>query len=263
MRPGSSLLIDLIICLRFYTRLPVPAASGKFPSHTLTGFSGAIRMLPFAGGLLGLLAAIVFWIASKTGFPPAIAAPLSVCALMLLSGAMHEDGLADCTDGFFGGATRERKLAIMQDSAIGSFGALALALSLYLRVAGLTIIANESLSLAGAVLIGAAAFSRTTALIPLAILPPARGNGLGFSAGKPEIAALTTAFCLAFAFALTPLLAGAGLKAIFAAIVSALCAAYGMALFAKRQIGGQTGDVAGAAQQFSEIVFYLAFAAHA
>lgn len=262
MRPGSSLLIDLIICLRFYTRLPVPLPQGKRPPHSLAGFAQAIRMLPLAGALLGTLAAAALWVASSIGLQPFIAAPLSICALMLLSGAMHEDGLADCADGFFGGATRERKLEIMKDSAIGSFGALALALSLYLRAASLAVIAYESLGLAGAVLIGAGAFSRTIALIPLAILPPAREQGAGFAAGKPQTSAFVLAFCLAFVFAFAPLLAGAGLAEIFAALALATCAVFGLALFAKNQIGGQTGDVAGAAQQLGEIAFYLAFAAH-
>ncbi|MGH6831008.1 MAG: adenosylcobinamide-GDP ribazoletransferase, partial [Methylocella sp.] len=212
-------------------------------------------------GLVGALAAIAMAAASRFGIPPPLAAPLAICALVLLGGAMHEDGLADCADGFFGGATRERKLEIMQDSRIGTFGAVALMLSLYLRAASLALIADESQGLACAVLIGAAALSRTASLMPLALLPPARENGAGLAASKPERAALALAACLAVVFALAPVMAGAYLARSLAGIAAATGAAYAIVLLARKQIGGQTGDVAGAAQQLSEIAYYLAFAA--
>lgn len=261
MRLGSSLLIDLLICLRFATRLPLPALGSEIAPHALALFSRAVRMLPLAGALVGALAAIILAIAAALGLPPPLTAPLAVAALTLLSGALHEDGLADCADGFGGGATRERKLEIMRDSRIGAFGALALALTLYLRIASLTLIAGHSLGLACAVLIGAAAVSRGAALIPLHILPPARAGGAGFSAGKPQAGALRVGACLACVFALAPIAAGSGLaRALVGAGVGVLAALIVTAL-AKRQIGGQTGDVAGAAQQISEIAFYLVFAA--
>jgi adenosylcobinamide-GDP ribazoletransferase len=261
MRPGSSLLADFYFCLGFFTRLPVPSAASRSEPPSLVTFSRAVRMLPVAGGLVGTLAAIAMAAASRFGFPPPLAAPLAICSLVLLGGAMHEDGLADCADGFFCGTTRERKLEIMRDSQIGTFGAVALVLSLYLRAASLALIADESLGLAAAVLIGAAALSRTTALMPLALLPPARENGAGSAAGKPEPAALAVAACLAVVFALAPVVAGPYLARSVAGIAEATGAAYVVVLFARKQIGGQTGDVAGSAQQLSEIAFYLAFAA--
>jgi adenosylcobinamide-GDP ribazoletransferase len=261
MRPGSSLLADFYFCLGFFTRLPFPSATSGSEPHSLVTFSRAVRMLPVAGGLVGVLGAIAMAAASRFGFPPPLAAPLAICTLALVSGAMHEDGLADCADGFAGGATRERKLEIMQDSRIGTFGAVALALSLYLRAASLAVIADESLGLACAVLIGAAALSRTEALMPLALLPPARENGAGFAAGPPERAALAVAACLAVGFALAPIMAGAELARSLAGIAAATGAAYSIVLLARKHIGGQTGDVAGAAQQVSEIAYYLAFAA--
>ena len=261
MRPGSSLLADFYFCLGFFTRLPIPSAASRSEPRSLANFSRAVRMLPVAGGLVGALAAIAMAAASLFGFPPPLAAPLAICSLVLLGGAMHEDGLADCADGFFGGATRERKLEIMQDSGIGTFGAVALVLSLYLRAASLALIADESQGLAAAVLVGAAALSRTEALMPLALLPPARENGTGSAAGKPERAALAVAACLAVVFALAPVVAGAYLVRSLAGIAAATGAAYAIVLLARKQIGGQTGDVAGAAQQLSEIAYYLAFAA--
>ncbi|MGB6325375.1 MAG: adenosylcobinamide-GDP ribazoletransferase [Methylocella sp.] len=259
MRP--SLLADFYFCLGFFTRLPCPSAASRSEPQTLATFPRAVRMLPVAGGLVGALAAIAMAAAYRSGFPPPLAAAVAICALVLLGGAMHEDGLADCADGFSGGTTRERKLEIMADSRIGTFGAVALVLSLYLRAASLAIIADESVSLAGAVLIGAAALSRAASLMPLALLPPARENGAGFAAGKPERAALAVAACLAVVFALAPVVAGASLARALAGIAASAGAAYAIVPLARRQIGGQTGDVAGAAQQLSEIGYYLAFAA--
>jgi adenosylcobinamide-GDP ribazoletransferase len=261
MRPSSSLLADFWLCLGFYTRLPIPQAAREAPPLTLANFPRAVRILPLTGAILGAIAALVLGMAIGIGFPPYLAAPLTVCCLILLSGALHEDGLADCADGFFGGATRERKLDIMRDSQIGTFGALALVLSVYVRAASLASIADESLSLAATVLIGAAALSRSAALIPLALLPPARQDGAGFAAGKPEPLALGAAACLALVFALFPVAAGSGLARTILAIAVATGAAYATVPLAKKHIGGQTGDVAGAAQQLSEIAFYLAFAA--
>jgi adenosylcobinamide-GDP ribazoletransferase len=262
MRPGSSLLIDLLICLRFTTRFPLPALRSETAPYALAGFSRAVGMLPLAGVLLGALAAAVLAIATWSGFAPLLAAPLAVAALTLVTGALHEDGLADCADGFGGGATRERKLEIMHDSRIGAFGALALALTLYLRVASLTLIAISSLGLASTVLIAAAALSRGAALVPMLVLPPARRDGAGFSAGKPKAEALRIAACLTTVVALGPILAGAGLTKALVGIVASLSAALIVSSIAKRQIGGYTGDVAGAAQQLSELAFYLVFAAN-
>src|SRR3984893_709266 len=261
MRPASLLLADFYFCLGFFTRLPLPSAASRSEPHSLANFSRAVRMLPVAGGLVGALAAIVMAAASRFGFPPPLAAPLAICSLVLLGGAMHEDGLADCADGFSGGTTRERKLEIMADRQIGTFGAAALALSLYLRAASLALIGDESLGLAGAVLIGAAALSRAASLMPSALLPPAREYGAGFAARTPERAALAVAACLAVVFALAPVVAGAYLARSLAGIAAATGAAYAIVLLARKQIGGQTGDVAGAAQQLSEISYYLAFAA--
>jgi adenosylcobinamide-GDP ribazoletransferase len=261
MRPRSPLLADFCLCLGFFTLLPFRSAASRSEPHSLANFSRAVRMVPVAGGLVGALAAIAMAAASRLGFPPLLAAPLAICVLVLLGGSMHEDGLADCADGFFGGATRERKLETMRDSRIGTFGAVALVLSLYLRAASLALIADESVSVAGAVLIGAAALSRAASLIPLALLPPARGDGAGFAAGKPERAALAVAACLAVVFALAPVVAGASLARSLVGIAAATGAAYAIVLLARKQIGGQTGDVAGAAQQLSEIAYYLAFAA--
>ena len=117
-------------------------------------------MLPLVGAILGAAAACALFAASALGFPPPLAAPLAIATLVALTGALHEDGLADCADGFGGGATPARKLEIMKDSRIGAFGALALALALYLQIAALALIVRAWPRLAAAVLVGAAAASR-------------------------------------------------------------------------------------------------------
>src|ERR1700730_2041271 len=258
---GYLLLTDFCLCLGFFTRLPCSRAARVTEPDMLAGFFRAVRMLPIAGALLGALAAAVMAAASAFGLPSLLAAPLATGALVVLSGAMHEDGLADCADGFFGGETPERKLEIMQDSRIGAFGAVALLLSLYLRVMGLALIADNSVGLACAVLIGAAALSRSLAFLPLFLLPPARQTGSGFAAGKPAAGAFAVAIFLAILFALDPVSAGANLSQTLAGISLASGCAYATGMVAKHQIGGQTGDVAGAAQQLAEVAYYLALAA--
>ena len=259
MRPGFALLTDLYVCLGFFSRLRLVPPAGA--PVTLAGFSRAVRMLPVAGALLGALAATVMAAAAALGLPAVIAAPLAISVLVMLSGAMHEDGLADCADGFFGGRTQVEKLEIMQESAIGSFGAVALVLSLFLRASSVAFIANQNLCVACAVLIGGAALSRIGGLLPLALLPPARQAGTGFSAQKPTEGAFLIASFLAVLFALAPVPMGANLTRALMAIGLAGGSAYAMVVLAKHEIGGQTGDVAGAAQQLAEIAYYLALAA--
>lgn len=262
MHPGHSLLADLCVCLGFFSRLPCPWAAREGEPLTLTLFPRAVRMLPVAGALLGGLAAAVMAAAASLGLPPPAAAPLAIGMLAILSGAMHEDGLADCADGFFGGTSRGRKLEIMQDSRIGVFGVVALVLSLYLRASSLTLISERSIGLACATVIGAASLSRSLAFVPLALLPPARPSGAGFAAGKPAPGAFAIAILLAVPFALLPVSAGASLSQALTGIGLAAVIAHGVVAFAKRQIGGQTGDVAGAAQQLAEVTYCLVMAAH-
>ena len=153
------------------------------------------------------------------------------------------------------------KLEIMRESRIGSFGTVALVLSLSLRMSSVVLIANQNLCLACAVLTGGAALSRTCGLLPLVLLPPVRKDGAGFSAQRPAQGALLVATLLAFLFALAPVPAGANLIRALVAIAFAAGSAFAMAILAKHEIGGQTGDVAGAAQQLAEIAYYLVLAA--
>jgi adenosylcobinamide-GDP ribazoletransferase len=256
------LISEFTACLRFYSRLPLPALSGEAEPHAMPDFSRAARMVPVVGALLGLLGALVLILIANLGIAPLPAATIAIGFLVLITGAMHEDGLADLCDGFGGGANVDRKLEIMKDSRLGAYGGAALLLSLLMRVGTLAGLVATDLRLACAVLIAAGAVSRTAGLLPLVLLPPARAFGTGFSAARPRLEGFPVA-ALAFLCACLPLLAGASLTRVICACIVAALAAYSITALARRQIGGQTGDVAGAAQQSAEIAMLLVFSAGA
>ncbi|MBI3274407.1 MAG: adenosylcobinamide-GDP ribazoletransferase [Methylocystis sp.] len=248
---------DLDACLRFYSRLPARAGRN---GHAMPDFRTAVRALPVAGTILGACGGGALLLARLAGVPALPAAACAIAALVAVTGALHEDGLADVIDGFGGGATQEEKLEIMRDSRLGSYGAAALALSLILRVTALAAIAERGTLLGVAALIVAGAVSRTAGLAPIMISAPARADGAGHAALRPLGQALRTAIILAAALSLLPLAAGASLGQIMLADAGALSAAYLVAKLAERQIGGLTGDVLGAAQQGAEIVVLLVLA---
>jgi adenosylcobinamide-GDP ribazoletransferase len=208
---------------------------------------------PVAGAVVGILGALALVAASAAGLPPLVAAALAVATLTGATGALHEDGLADVADGFGGGANRERKLAIMRDSRIGSFGAVALIMTLIVRVGALSAAVAKGLPWAVGALVLASAVSRVGALAPLTFLNPARADGAGASAGRLKPQSFAAACVAALAIVVIVGFAATGVRTAF---IGALCSAIGagtMTLLANRQIGGQTGDVAGAAQQWAEV----------
>ena len=257
----DGLLADLAACLRFYTRLPLPAGRRDDDPHAMPDFSRVAAQVPIAGALIGLLGALVLVLADRLSIAPLPAATIAIGCLVLLTGAMHEDGLADLCDGFGAGTNRERKLEIMKDSRLGTYGAAALVLSMVMRIGTLAGLVATDLRLAAAVLVAAAAMSRTAGLLPLVLLPPARSVGAGFAAPRPRAEALAIATILALLCGCLPLLAGASLARVIAACMGAALSAYAITALARRQIGGQTGDVAGAAQQAAEVAILLVFSA--
>ena len=253
-------LADLLIGLRFFSRLPLPRTAREIALGS-GGLAAAVVMVPVAGAIIGLLPAITIVTVQGAGVPPLLAAPLAIAGLVAVTGALHEDGLADCADGFGGGRSRERKLAIMRDSRIGTFGACALGLSLYCRAAALAVVAAHDLALASATLVAAAALSRTLCLLPLVLLPAARPDGAGAAAAGVARGRYLLALVIGAILAVLPLFAGAGPGRVAAAGLAALIAALSACAIARRQIGGQTGDVAGATQQAVEIAVMVVFAA--
>ncbi len=256
----ASAFADLLICLRFFSRLPLPATRREAELGG-GGLAHAAAMVPLAGALIGTLPALVLAAGHLAGLPAVTAGLLALTALLVATGALHEDGLADCADGFGGGRGRERKLAIMGDSRIGTYGACALALSLALRATSLAILTGHGLADAAAILIAAAGVSRTLCLLPLVLLPSARGDGLGAMVGVIGGGRFGAACALALLPAGLPLAAGATLPHVLTAVGAACVAALCAVALARREIGGHTGDVAGATQQVSEVAMLVAFTA--
>jgi len=216
-------------------------------------------MLPLAGALIGGLGALALLAALQLGLSLQLAACFAVFALIVATGALHEDGLADFADAA-GGATIEQRLQIMKDSRLGTFGALALAASVLLRIFSLSIIARHHPAFAALVLVSTGAVSRTLAFLPLVLLKPARADGAGFAAQSGETR-LGAAALITLLIALLPLCGGANIWRIVNAVLASAFAAYGVTILARKHLGGHTGDVAGATQQVAEITTYLVFAA--
>lgn len=230
----------------FLTRIPAPYPSGpeKPLAHSL--WLGAI-----VGILVGALGGGVYALFHGLALPPAVAATAAVAATVWLTGALHEDGLADCADGFGGDFTRARKIEIMRDSRVGTYGAAALILSLTVRIAALASLA-EPLAVFAA-MIAAHALSRSQTLGLLTLFRPAGHAGLGAEAGGPSGGRAVMALLLGVAAAVLSVGVGAGL---LAAVLGWL-AAIAVLLLALRQLGGYTGDVLGTAQQAAEITALL------
>jgi adenosylcobinamide-GDP ribazoletransferase len=186
------------------------------------------------------------------GLPPWPSAALSVAATLLVTGGLHEDGLADTADGFGGGGTRERKLDIMRDSRIGTYGVCALTLSIVLRASAIAAIADPALVTMA--LIAAHGAARATMPVLMLLLPPARGDGLSFAAGRPAQERVIAAAVLGILILILCLGPGRGI----AALIFLLVAVAVMAWLSASQIEGQTGDVLGAIEQGGEIIVLLA-----
>ena len=249
---GSRRREEFLTVARFFTRLPL-GESATEPDALARG----AWAFPVVGALIGLACAIVFAIAIGLAVPPLAAALLAVAAGVLVTGALHEDGLADTADGLGGGRDIAEKLAIMRDSRSGAFGVLALVFSVGLRAAALDAIGGRWAVLGA--LVAAHAVGRGGLAAALHALPAARTDGLGASAGRPESAGTALALGIAAVLALVGLGIGAGLVAFVAAAI--VMAAIGA--LAKRQIGGQTGDVLGAIEQGGETAMLLAAASWA
>ncbi|PWE79580.1 cobalamin synthase [Bradyrhizobium sp. SUTN9-2] len=243
----KDILADLKMATSFVTILPVafskPAGDGAV--------ARAMWALPVAGLLVGLAGALTYKIAIRFGLTPSLAALLVLATTALITGALHEDGLADTADGLGGGRTRERKLEIMRDSRIGTYGVCALILSFGLRWSALATIANP-----WAVMLAlCAAHVAARAGLPafMWLVPSARPDGLSAGAGAPPGRSVAIAFALGtLALALT---LGPG-KALVGLILLSLAGLL-LARLAIRQIGGQTGDILGAFEQTGEILILL------
>ena len=234
-------LAEAHLALVLLLRLPLPRLRGPIPAMSATAWAWPIAGIPVGLAMWGVHAGALF-----IGLPPLAAALAAIAAALLLTGALHADGLADLFDGLWGGTDRDRRLEIMRDSRIGSYGVLALIVALGLQASAIAAAAP-----ALPVFLGAAMVSRMM-MVPLAgMMRPARTEGLGHGAAGPGAGQLLAAS----AIALFPYTHPA--HAVFAAAGAAAL----VGLAARIKIGGQTGDVLGAGQTLAETAWWLALAA--
>jgi adenosylcobinamide-GDP ribazoletransferase len=248
---AKGLITDFTTSLAFCTRLPL-VHSGFTEG---AGIARASWAFPLVGAVVGAFGALVYWLADGLDLDPILSGILAVAATLLITGALHEDGLADTADGFGASGSRERKLDIMRDSEIGTYGTSALILSFMLRVGAVVSLAEPGL--AALALIAAHAGARATLPVFMRLVPNARQDGLSANAGEPP----QNGALIAVLLGLLALLLCLGFGATLIAALLLACTIGLMAWLCVRQIGGQTGDVLGAVEQVSEIVILLVAAA--
>lgn len=239
----------MLCAMGFFTRIPLPAWVGYQPDD----LDRAAPYFPLIGLLVGAIAVGAWWLAGQF-WPPRVALLLSLIVTVLITGAFHEDGLADSCDGFGGGYQRADVLRIMHDSRIGSFGAIALILALLLK---LETLATLPLQWLPAALLAGHASSRWAAVSLLATLDYVRPEGKS----KPLATRLGGAgLILASLFGGLPLLALPPSAALLS-LAALLLMRQLLARYYQHRLGGYTGDALGMAQQISELAFYLALSA--
>jgi adenosylcobinamide-GDP ribazoletransferase len=239
----------LLLAVQFLTRLPVPASAGFTPER----LTASTRYHPLVGVLIGALVALVYALA-LLAWPPLVALLLSLAASLLLTGAFHEDGLADMFDGVGGGLTRERALEIMKDSRLGTYGTAALVLALGLKVALLAAMPPSVVILA---LILGHGLSRFSSVLVIATSAYVRDHGTGKPVAdglsrESLVIATGTALVLWLGLAL-----GLGPVAALLGLLGLALGHWGIRRVFERKLGGYTGDCLGAVQQGSELGFYL------
>ncbi|MEM1037077.1 MAG: adenosylcobinamide-GDP ribazoletransferase [Pseudomonadota bacterium] len=240
---------SFLLAVQFLTRVPI----GRLNVYTPERMTAATRYYPLVGALVGGFCALMF-VASDTALPTAVAVLLSIAAGLLLTGAFHEDGLADTFDGIGGGLTRERALEIMRDSRLGTYGTLALVTALAIKAAALISMPTVMIP---AALITAHGLSRLSSIIVIATSRYVRDEGTG----KPVAGGIS------FISLLVALVTGAAIVAIWCLLYPSLAITWAlgamvighglMRVFFEPKLGGYTGDTLGAIQQASEIGFYL------
>lgn len=215
----------------------------------------AAGLFPLIGVMVGIVGALALLASFHIGLHPLACALIALAAQALVSGALHEDGLADFFDGLGGGRTIEARLRVMRDSHIGAFGALALVFAVLIRAATLSgLFSPDTAALA---LIAGATVSRATLPGMMRWLAPARDDGLAAAGGRPE----ATQVAIAVLIALVTALLAVGFWGAMSALAAALVAAAIVGFAAQRRFGGKTGDVLGAAQVLAEIAVLAAIAA--
>ncbi|MEJ8559910.1 adenosylcobinamide-GDP ribazoletransferase [Yoonia sp. GPGPB17] len=236
--------VDLPAALGLLTRLPILVDSAR----AMERGAASAWAYPLVGVVVGVILAAATALMLAIGIPAGIVAGLVLAGSVVMTGAMHEDGLADSADGLWGGWDKARRLEIMKDSHIGVYGVCAIALSLLIRWLALVVIV--SMGAYWVAFITAGAVSRASMVVVMAALPNARDGGLSRNVGRPASATTWLAVGIAAGFALLCGYLGVTLVAALSIL--------GCILIAHAKIGGQTGDILGAAQQVTEITVLIA-----
>jgi adenosylcobinamide-GDP ribazoletransferase len=239
----------LLLAVQFLTRLPTPFV----PDLPTDWLARAGKYFPLVGALTGGLCALALAGAHAIGPTGPLPALLALATGLIVTGALHEDGLADTIDGLGGGRSAEQRLAIMKDPRIGTYGALGLGMAVALKAAAL---AATPVAVAAGGLVCAHVGGRTAAAWAMSLLPYAADHaGAKITARARALRPWELGASLALAVGANLLLIGPAWGMI-AGIAGALaCLGFGMA--AARRIGGHTGDVLGAIEQTYELVFLL------
>lgn len=240
-------LNDLATAFMLLTRLPAARFAGETPNA-----ARAVWAFPLVGLVVGALGGVIYALMHWLGVAPLVGAAWALAVTSVVTGAMHDDGLADTADGFGGGASAERKLEIMRDSRIGGFGALALLLSVVVRVAAIAALDDALRVTAG--MIAAAMLGRGAMLGLVLMLRPARDDGMGVSMRQASRQRVALGLGLATAGAV--LFQPAALAVVAVALAAGVTLA--MAKLARSQIGGYTGDVLGGVEVVCECVVLTA-----
>ncbi len=246
------------VALQFLTCVPVPAWVG-YDGAWLTQ---SARHFPLVGAGVGAVGALVA-VAAGAWWPAWIAAALAIASTAWLTVAFHEDGLADTFDALLGAAPRDKALAIMKDSRIGSYGACALVLVLLLRVAVLAAALEHGAGFAAVSLVASHAIARAGAVVLMAWLPyggdeaHAKARPLARDV-SPQRAAVACAWCVPL---LALLVTHAGVSRALVVVVAMAVLVLAMGRWLRRRLGGFTGDALGATEQFGEVVVMLVMVA--
>lgn len=247
----NSAVTLLASALTFFSRFPVPGRLATVP------IVEAAVAAPAAGVVVALPSAVLMTVLLAAGTSTLLAAVAGVLTLIVVTGALHEDGLADCADGFFGGASPERRVEIMRDSRIGTFGVLALIGAVLLKVAVLDAALQQSAWAGVLAFVAAAAAARAVALYPWVGLPAAREDGLAASVGQPSVRTFRGALVVGI-IATAVLTAWWAPVGFIVAGIAAAAVVRGCAVLAERLVGGHTGDVIGASIILADLTYLAA-----
>lgn len=235
----------------FYTRIPVP----KWVGYSKENLNKATGYFPLVGVVVGAVGGGVFWLAQEL-LPLPIAIILSMIATILLTGAFHEDAISDFCDGFGGGYTKEQILTIMKDSRLGTYGAIGLVMTLLSRF---VLLSNIDPAKMIVVLVSGHALSRLNAVGLIFTSSYVREDASSKSKPIGEKHNSAT-LVLALIFGLIPLILLPWKSSAFI-ILALLFTLFFFRRYIHKIMGGYTGDMLGALQQISELVFYLVYLA--